>query len=87
MKYDKRYIEATEIRDWSENLKALAAVDVRTVDRNTLVDIESVKIDKSLSDRERVLDYLKQIKNPYCYLYRGTVVKSVSAEKSHWRIV
>ena len=75
MKYDKRYIEATESRDWSENLKALAAVDVRTVDKSTLVDIESVKIDKSLSDRERVLDYLKQIKNPYCYLYRGTVVK------------
>lgn len=52
MKYDKRYIGATESRDWSENLKALAAVDVRTVDKSTLVDIESVKIDKSLSDRE-----------------------------------
>ena len=68
MKQEARSIGASEIRDWSEKLKEMAAVDVRTVDKSTLVDIESVKIDRSLPERERVLDYLRQIKNPFICL-------------------
>lgn len=62
-------------RTITEELEALSAVDVRTVDPAGLVDIESVKIRTDLPERERVLDYLEQIKNPYCYLYHGIVVK------------
>ena len=56
-------------------LKKLSEVDVRTIDPAELVDIESVRIRTDLPERERVLDYLEQIKNPYCYLYHGIVVK------------
>ena len=56
-------------------LKKLSEVDVRTIDPAELVDIESVRIRTELPERERVLDYLEQIKNPYCYLYHGIVVK------------
>lgn len=62
-------------RTITEELEALSAVDIRTVDPAGLVDIESVKIRTDLPERERVLDYLEQIKNPYCYLYHGIVVK------------
>lgn len=62
-------------RTITEELEALSAVDVRTVDPAGLVDIESVKIRTDLPERERVLDYLEQIKNPYYYLYHGIVVK------------
>lgn len=59
----------------SEELRALREVDIRTVDRSSLVDAESVKINTELSTEERIADYIRQIKNPYCYLYKGMVVK------------
>ena len=59
----------------SEELKAMSEVDIRTVDRSTLGDAESVNINTELSTEERISDYIRQIKNPYCYLYKGMVVK------------
>ncbi len=53
----------------------MSQVDIRTVDPKELVDIESVKIKTELSDTERVVDFIEQINNPYCYLYRGMIVK------------
>jgi hypothetical protein len=59
----------------SDELKVLREVDVRTVDRSTLVDAENVKINAELPLEERIAEYVGQIKNPYCYLYKGMVVK------------
>ena len=59
----------------SEELKRMAAVDIRTVNPEELVDIESVKINQELPVEERVKDYVRQIKNPYCYISHGTIVK------------
>ena len=58
-----------------EQLQEMAQVDIRTVDPKELVDIESVKIRTGLPDEERVADYIRQIKNPDCYLYKGMVIK------------
>ncbi len=44
---------------------------LRKIDINELVDIRDVKIDTSLSKEERILDYIRQIKNPYCYKYKN----------------
>ncbi|MCD7883039.1 MAG: hypothetical protein LUI87_04935 [Lachnospiraceae bacterium] len=59
----------------ADTLRGMAQTDPRTVDRETLVDIRDVKIHTELSDRERMLDFIQQIKNPYCYLDNGVVVK------------
>lgn len=59
-----------------DELEKMRNVDIRTVDKSTLVDIKDVKIDESLPLKERMLDYLRQIKNPYCYLCNGMVVKA-----------
>lgn len=37
--------------------------------------INEVEIRKDLSQRERMVDFISQIKNPYCYLDKGMVVK------------
>lgn len=50
-------------------------VDIRTVDRNTLVDINDVKIDKKLPREQRLEDYVHQIGNPYCYKCGEAIVK------------
>ena len=52
----------------SEELKAMSEVDIRTVDRSTLVDAESVNINTELSTEERISDYIRQIKNPLIFM-------------------
>ena len=53
----------------------LKEVDPRTVDRSTLVQRSAVKIDPNATREERLQDFIKQIKNPYCYMDGKTVVK------------
>ena len=56
-------------------LKEMSDVDVRSVSRDSLVDIKDVKIDMKKERKERVLEFLKQIKNPYCFICNGMIVK------------
>ena len=61
-------------------LEEMKSVDPRTVDRKTLVERKDVHIDTSLNGQERLKEYVHQIRNPYCYLDDGTVVKISFAE-------
>ena len=61
-------------------LKEMAQIDIHTVEKESLVSAEDVQIHTELSDRElpqeeRIADYIRQIKNPYCYLSNGVIVK------------
>ena len=58
-----------------EELDAMQNVDVRTVDINTLKDIRDVKVNTDLPKEERMLDFVRQIGNPYCYRHGKYVVK------------
>ncbi len=58
-----------------EGISAMREVDVRTVDPDTLRDIRDVKVNTELPKKERILDFIKQIGNPYCYRYGKYVVK------------
>lgn len=49
--------------------------DIRTIDRDSLVDINDVKIDTNLPRDQRMRDFLRQIGNPYCYKCGKAVVK------------
>lgn len=42
---------------------------------DSLVDIRDVKIDRSLPVEERMKSYVEQIKNPYMFKVRNTVVR------------
>ena len=64
-----------------EELQEMAAVDIRTVDRSTLVELDDVEIHEELPQAERIADYIKQIKNPYCYKSHGIVEKISFAGK------
>jgi len=57
------------------SLSEMRDVDIKTVDRVTLVDIRDTKINSALSITDRVIDFIHQIKNPYCYKCGNTVVK------------
>lgn len=58
-----------------EELKAMQEVDVRTVDPATLRDIRDVHVNTDLPKPERILDFIRQIRNPYCYRHGKYVVK------------
>lgn len=60
--------------DWAE-LEELKKVDVRTVDISDLEDIEKIEIDSSLSAGERWMDFAGKVKNPFCFICNGMVVK------------
>ena len=65
----------TDKRLTCEELKAMQEVDVRTVNRVALRDIRDVEINASLPKGERILDFIRQIGNPYCYRHGDYVVK------------
>ncbi|EOS62332.1 DUF6870 family protein [Oscillibacter sp. 1-3] len=58
-----------------EQVRAMQNVDIRTVDPAGLRDIRDVKVNTDLPKRERILDFIRQIGNPYCYRHGKYVVK------------
>jgi hypothetical protein len=63
------------------SLEQMKGIDPRIVDRESLRDIESVRIDTSLPKEERIADFIRQIGNPYCYRHGRYVVNDKSPYK------
>jgi len=57
------------------DIDVMRSVDVRTVDPMTLVDILDTKVDPNKPLPERMLDFIRQIRNPYCFRCGDTIVK------------
>lgn len=55
--------------------EAMRSVNPKTVDRGTLVQRDSIRLEPTAAQNARLLDFVRQIKNPYCYLDGKTVVK------------
>jgi len=58
-----------------DQIEAMENIDIRTVDPETLRDIRDVKINANLPKQERILDFIHQIGNPYCYRHGKYIVK------------
>lgn len=56
-------------------IEDMKRVDPRTVERTALVQRSSVRLDPNAAREDRLRDFVRQIKNPYCYLDGKTVVK------------
>lgn len=61
--------------DFLSNLETMKTIDIKTVDKTSLVDLNSVVIDESKSVSERVESFLQQICNPYCFRIGNVAVK------------
>ena len=57
------------------DLEQMKNVDIQTIDRDSLVDINDVRIDRRLPREQRLAEFIRQIKNPYCYRCGKVVVK------------
>ena len=63
-------------------LEEMKNINPVTVNPDTLVDIATVEVDRSLSRAEQMKQFLKQIKNPYLYKCNGIIVKIAYANTS-----
>lgn len=64
------------------NLEEMRAVDIRIVKPENLVDITQIHIDENLEGKERAEEFIRQVKNPYCYRIGKMIVKSSYSEGS-----
>ena len=58
-----------------KDIDTMKDVDIRSVDKDTLIDLDSVQIDSSQPVQERVRSFLQQIQNPYCFRIGDVAVK------------
>ena len=61
-------------------IETMKNVSPKTVDRSTLVQRSSVRLDPAAPREDRLREFIKQIRNPYCYLDGKTVVRISFAE-------
>lgn len=64
----------------SLTLEEMKKVDIRTVDKSTLVDLNDVYIDTTLPVEERIRSFIEQVKNPYVFKVGDVAVKVVYQE-------
>lgn len=77
MENEKRKIEFLQEMD----IQKMKNMDIRTVDKSKLVDLNTVTIDESRPIEERVVSFVQQIRNPYCFRVGDTAVKVVYKEE------
>ena len=61
-----------------EEWEKLKSVDIRTVNRDGLVDITRIPEDDSdgMDKEMQIRNFLKNVKNPYCFMVGDIIVKS-----------
>ena len=52
----------------NKQLEVMSRQNIETIDRKELVDLSTIHIRQDLPQVEKILDFLEQIKNPYCFL-------------------
>lgn len=57
-----------------KQLEEMNQLGLDKIDRTGLVDIRTIRIDTTLTPEQRMIDYLEQVKNPYCFLCGNTAV-------------
>ncbi len=55
-------------------------ISIKECDKEQLTDLSSIEIDREKSKQERMLDYLRQVKNPYYFRVGDVAVRLVFDE-------
>lgn len=58
------------------SFEELQSVDIRTVRPEDVVDIRQIKIEEGLSQQEKRREFIRQVKNPYCFRVGNVIVKA-----------
>ena len=61
-------------------IESMKHISIKECDKEQLVDLSSIEIDVERSKQERMLDYLRQVKNPYYFKVGDVAVRLVFDE-------
>lgn len=61
-------------------IESMKQISIKECDKEQLVDLSSIEIDVERSKQERMLDYLRQVKNPYYFKVGDVAVRLVFDE-------
>ena len=61
-------------------IESMKQISIKECDKEQLTDLSSIEIDSRKSKQERVLDYLRQVKNPYYFRVGDVAVRLVFDE-------
>jgi len=59
----------------SQTLFEMSQVEINKIDPSTLVDINSIAINHTLPHEEKILSFIQQMGNPYCFISGGIPVR------------
>jgi hypothetical protein len=53
----------------------MSQIEIDKVDPSTLSDIGTISINQELSHEEKILSFIRQMGNPYCFISGGVPVR------------
>ena len=63
-----------------KEIEEMKQLSIKECDKEQLTDLSSIEIDREKSKQERMLDYLRQVKNPYYFKVGDIAVRLVFDE-------
>jgi hypothetical protein len=64
----------------NSELEVMSQQNIETMNRNELAELSAIHIRQDLSHEEKILNFLEQIKNPYCFLCGDVPVRVCFAD-------
>ena len=58
-----------------QELNELSEININSIERSSLTDVRWIKQNDKFSRTERFLNYLNEVKNPYCFCCDDIAVK------------
>lgn len=65
----------------SNTLFEMSQVEIDKIDPSTLADISTIAINHTLPHEEKILSFIRQMGNPYCFISGGVPVRVCFAGK------
>ena len=58
-----------------KTIEEMKKLSIEECDKEQLVDLKNIEVDGEKSREERILDYIRQVKNPYCFKVGDVAVR------------
>ena len=80
--------------NWLEQIHQMKNRDIRTIEQSELEELPQDAVEHGLPQEERLKNLLDKVRNPYCYLDNGIIVKlnfaprgSSTLSERNWQVL
>ena len=68
-------MKKNKIKELEEKLNKCKNMSIKDINPEEIDNLEDIKIDRRKESKERILDFIMKIKNPYVFKIKGKIVK------------